>query len=57
MEYVEDTLVGDNTDVTDDGQVGKDYKVKCCVISEFLQVTRNLFVMVSLLNLFLVLPY
>ena len=38
MEYDEDTLCGDNTDVTDDGQDGKDCKGKCCVISAIFRV-------------------
>ena len=38
MEYDEDTLFGDNTDVTDDGQDGKDCKGKCCVISAIFRV-------------------
>ena len=38
MEYAEDTLFDDNTDVTDDGQDGKDYKGKCCVISAIFRV-------------------
>ena len=37
-EYDEDTLFGDNTDVTKDGQDGKDYKGKCCVISALFRV-------------------
>ena len=38
MEYDEDTLFGDNTDATKDGQDGKDYKGKCCVISALFRV-------------------
>ena len=38
MEYDEDTLFGDNSDVTDDGQDGKHYKGKCCVISAIFRI-------------------
>ena len=38
IEYDEDTLLYDNSDVTDDGQDGKHYKGKCCVISAIFKV-------------------
>ena len=44
VEYDEDTLFGDNTDVTDDGQDEKHCKCKCCVI----------YYIFFLLNLFLI---
>ena len=38
MDYDEATLFIDDTDVTDDGRDGKDYKGKCCVISALFSV-------------------
>ena len=38
MKYDEDTLFGENSDVTDDVQDGKDYKGKCCMISAIFRV-------------------
>ena len=38
MEYDEDTLFGENSDVTDDVQDGKDYKGKCCMMSAIFRV-------------------
>lgn len=38
MEYDEDTLFSDDTDVTDDGQDGKNYKGKCSMISAIFRV-------------------
>ena len=58
MEYDEDALVCDNTDITDDAQDRKDFKGKFCVISAIFMIkiftgNKKFFRQVFLLNLFL----